>query len=395
MVNTKLLEDILEHVKDKDRNEHSLDIKQTSTALLKRELDVLGIKYAPTVVNGIRRTKIFDGDLEVRKHRRSYYHNNSMFGMAITTDKFITEKFLKLSNIPTSNSILLHEKDIEKARKHIQDGKKRYVVKPIDLMQGRGVYTDVTTKNLEEVWHRCFALQKRYKVKNPRVLIQDYIEGYEVRVVVTEGKAMSATIRTPAYVIGNGHDTIETLIKQKNESRSQNGFFAKKLIKVNRRVTNYLDLQNLSMESVVEDGKIIVLNPVSNLVNGGENIVITDLVKKEILKLAEDGVTAIPGCQTAGVDIILNDLNDTEAVILEINSRPAFQLNYFPYIGEPQHPFQYIFRSFILEKRVLEDRLDIDQMSRDDIQLMAERYKALHKKQKALEKVIENLTRLK
>ncbi|MFC3900417.1 ATP-grasp domain-containing protein [Aliicoccus persicus] len=392
MGNTKLLEDILERVKDKERNDYSLDISQTSTALLKRELDTLGIKYEPTVVRGIRRTKIFDGDLEIRKHRRSYYHNNSMYGMAITTDKFITEKFLKLSNIPTSNSILLREGDIDQALKHIVDGRNRYVVKPLDLMQGRGVHTDVTPENLDEVWKRCFALQKRLKVKTPRVLVQDYIEGFEVRVVVAEGKAMSATIRTPAYVIGNGQDTIEHLINQKNEVRSKNGFFANKLIKVNRRMTNHLKRQNLNMKSVIEDGKLIVLNPVSNLVNGGENIVITDLIKKEILELAEAGVTAIPGCQTAGVDIILNDLNDTEAVILEINSRPAFQLNYFPYIGEPQNPFNYIFRSLILEKRVLEDRLDIDQMSREDIQLMAERYKALHKKQKALENVIKNLT---
>lgn len=146
------------------------------------------------------------------------------------------------------------------------------------------------------------------------------------------------------------------------------------------------------MDTVLEAERLVVLNPVSNLVNGGENIVITDYVKKEILELAEAGVAAMPGIQTAGVDVLLNDLNDTRAVILEINKAPAFQLNYYPYIGEPQYPLQYIFKSLILEDRVLNDRLRYNELSEEDFQLMTERYKALYQKQKSLEKIIKNLS---
>lgn len=89
-------------------------------------------------------------------------------------------------------------------------------------MNGIGVFTDVNSENLDKVWDECFAIQKKRDVKDPRILVQDYIEGYEVRVIVTEGKSLSATIRTPAYVIGDGQNTIENLISTKNEKRKQN-----------------------------------------------------------------------------------------------------------------------------------------------------------------------------
>ncbi|HJE19778.1 MAG TPA: ATP-grasp domain-containing protein [Aliicoccus persicus] len=390
--NTKLLEDVLLHVNKEDRNEYGLNITLDLYEVLKQELNVIGVKYEPFVYKGRNRLKIFDGDHEVKTYQKNVYQNNSEFGFKISNDKFLTEKYLKLANIPTSNSILLRESEIDIAHRHIEAGNKRYVVKPIALMNGIGVFTDVNLDNLNEVWDECFTIQKRRKVKAPRVLVQDYIEGYEVRVIVTEGKALSATIRTPAYVIGDGQKTIQDLINNKNEKRKQNGFFANKLIKLNDQLTDFLASQGLSMDTVLESERLVVLNPVSNLVNGGENIVITDFVKKEILELAEAGVAAMPGIQTAGVDILLNDLNDTEAVILEINKAPAFQLNYYPYIGEPQYPLQYIFKSLILEDRILSGRLKFDEITREDHQLMIERYKALYEKQKSLEKIIKNLS---
>lgn len=390
--NTKLLEDVLIRVKKEERNEYGLNISLDLYEVLKQELKEIGVRYEPFVYKGRNRLKIFDGDHEVKIYQKNVYQNNSNFGFTISNDKFLTEKYLKLANIPTSNSVLLHEDEIDIAREHIEVGNKRYVVKPIDLMNGIGVFTDVNTNNLDVVWDKCFTIQKRRKVKKPRVLLQDYIEGYEVRVIVTEGKALSATIRTPAYVIGDGQNTIENLINTKNEKRKQNGFFANKLIKFNDQLTDFLASQGLNMETVLEAERLVVLNPVSNLVNGGENIVITDYVKKEILELAEAGVAAMPGIQTAGVDVLLNDLNDTKAVILEINKAPAFQLNYYPYIGEPQHPLQYIFKSLILEDRVLNDRLRYNELSEEDFQLMTERYKALYQKQKSLEEIIKNLS---
>lgn len=127
------------------------------------------------------------------------------------------------------------------------------------------------------------------------------------------------------------------------------------------------------------------------MVNGGENIVVTDFINENIMKLAENAVASIPGIQTAGVDVIINSFDDAEGNILEINKAPAFQLNYYPCIGEPQAPLKYIFRSLVMENRILDDRLTIDDIDDTTFTLLTERYKTLFKKQKQLEKIIDNI----
>src|SRR5699024_9776831 len=116
-----------------------------------------------------------------------------------------------------------------------------------------------------------------------------------------------------------------------------------------------------------------------------------DFIHENIMRLAEDAVASIPGIQTAGVDVMINTLDDTEGYILEINKAPAFQLNYYPYIGKPQEPLKYIFTSLIIENRVLNDKLTLNDIDETSFALLNERYKALFKKQKRLEAIIKNL----
>src|SRR5699024_10641130 len=200
-------------------------------------------------------------------------------------------------------------------------------------------------------------IQGKYNIDKPQVILQEMIPGFEIRIIVTEGKALSATLRTPAYVIGDSESTIEELIADKNKKKNENGFLFNKKIKINDNLIKYLKEKNLSLKSVLGHEQLCVLNPVTNLVNGGENIVVTDFINENIMKLAENAVASIPGIQTAGVDVIINSFDDAEGNILEINKAPAFQLNYYPYIGEPQAPLKYIFRSLVMENRILDDRL--------------------------------------
>src|SRR5699024_2477986 len=125
------------------------------------------------------RLKIFYTKDDYFKYSKNFYNNNSMFGFKISNDKMLTEKFLKLANVPTTNSIKLSANQFEKGMEYLVDNPSPKVVKPINLANGRGVFVDVTTDNFREVWEQCVSIQKQRKVKYPKVLIQDMVTGLD------------------------------------------------------------------------------------------------------------------------------------------------------------------------------------------------------------------------
>lgn len=387
----KVLSNILKLVLNKSKNRYDRSISLDLLEIAKSDLNDLNIKYEPFLYRSKERLKIYDNQAFVKTYVKNFYHNNSKFGFKVSNDKMLTEKYLKFAEIPTTSSIILEENQLEQARLHIKNSEKSFVIKPVNLSGGAGVFVNVTLEDISYYWQQCIEIQQKYKVNNPQVILQEMIDGFEVRVIVTEGKALSATLRTPAYVIGDNQNTIEELIIEKNKIKHENGFMFNKKIKINNNLIKFLNEKNLSLQSVLEDEQLCILNPITNLVYGGENIVVTDFVSEEIMRLAENAVASIPGIQTAGVDVMINSLDDKEGYILEVNKAPAFQLNYYPYIGKPQAPLKYIFSSLILEDRILKDRLTIDEIDETSFSLITERYKALYNKQKQLEKIIENL----
>lgn len=386
----KVLSSILKNFSTMPINHHNKSISLDLLEVAKSDLNDLNIKYESFIYRDKERLKIYDKQKYVKTYVKNFYHNNSKFGFKVSNDKMLTEKYLKLAEIPTTNSIILEGDQLTWAISHIGKSEKSFVIKPVSLSGGAGVFVNVTLKNIGYYWKQCIEIQRKYKVDNPQVILQEMIQGFEIRVIVTEGKALSATLRTPAYVIGDDKSTIEKLIVEKNKQKHENGFLFNKKIKINDNLIKYLHEKDLSLQSVIEKDQLCILNPITNLVYGGENIVVTDFIRQEIMQLAESAVASIPGIQTAGVDVMINSLEDEEGYILEVNKAPAFQLNYYPFIGEPQAPLKYIFSSLILENKILDDRLTKDDLDDTTFNLMAERYKALYKKQKQLEKIIAN-----
>src|SRR5699024_3663470 len=390
-MNEKILSEILSKVSTLPKNDYGTDITQDLFEVTKNELNELEIKFEPYIYKQKERLKIFYTKDDYFKYSKNFYNNNSMFGFKISNDKMLTEKFLKLANVPTTNSIKLSANQFEKGMEYLVDNPSPKVVKPINLSNGRGVFVDVTTDNFREVWEQCVSIQKQRKVKYPKVLIQDMVTGFEVRVIVVEGKVLSATLRTPPYVIGDGNNTIADLINEKNKIRSSNEYFRNKDLKQDEKVIDYLSSKQQNLDTVLKENELCITYPISNLVNGGENIVVTHLLNDKILKTAQDAVIAIPGIHTAGVDVLIDSLETDTPTILEVNKAPALQLNYYPYIGEPQSPLKYIFSSLVLEQKIINNQLDINNLNEFEFNILINRYKYLFRKQKTLSTIIGNI----
>lgn len=378
-----ILKDFFDRFDSQKRNEYPRNIPTDLLEITKDELNNLRVKYESYQAGGAERLRIYDkGDILYKRFTKNFYPNNARIAFKIANDKFLTEQFLSMAKIKTTNSRLYKKEQYEEAVKYINDKNVPLVVKPLNLMAGIGVFMNVDKSNFEYAWGECFNIQNKYNLEEQFILVQDQIKGFEVRVIVTEGKLMSATVRVPAFVKGDGNYTIEELIKIKNIERKKHAYLAKSRIKINQTLEKILEHKGKTLKDILAKDEFCILYPQSNMAHGGENYEVTDLIHENVKKQALDSVTAIPGLHTSGVDIIIENFDSTEGTIIEVNKAPAFQLNYYPLIGTPQRPLKYTFKSMILESRVLRGRLSMIDLDEEEFEMLNERFRFLYNKQK-------------
>lgn len=152
------------------------------------------------------------------------------------------------------------------------------ILKPNSGSQGKGVSKVFTRREFFR------AIRSIFKVDRV-ALVQRVVSGKDYRVVVLDGKIISAYQRIPLNVVGNGRQSILTLLRIK-----QRKFIASsrdtKLKPFDVRIAECLRRQGLSLKSVPETGKRVYLLDNANLSSGGESVDVTAHIHPNFAKLA-------------------------------------------------------------------------------------------------------------
>ncbi|SOC41185.1 acylphosphatase [Salinicoccus kekensis] len=252
----------------------------------------------------------------------------------ICDNKEITKQYLRSAEVPvpvpegkvfdetyTDEDILAFAKTMELP----------IVFKPTDGNAGNGVFANI--ESLDELEEIIPYVREELEFKE--VMVEDYIPGREYRVFVIDDHVLGAMIRRPASVLGDGESTIKELIHQANEVRMTNPHLTSRLIKVDREIRSILKRKGFKLSTVPGDGERIYLREKSNLSKGGDAIDVTDKLTDNLKTIARNVGKAIPGLKHYGVDMIVDEKNDT-GVILEVNTRPGFGGHLFPMEGKPR-----------------------------------------------------------
>ena len=204
------------------------------------------------------------------------------------------------------------------------------VIKPLYGSLGKGVMVDVSKDRFEINWNET----AKFLSRDPNVMVQDYLEGFEARALVIEGKLVSVVVRTPPFIKGDGIHTVDELIDLSNEEKKKCDMRKNLLIKRSTLLTEYMTSKNIDLNSVPKANEYILLGSVSNVSNGGELLNITDLVSNEIKEIALNAIGAVHGMYTGGVDIMMKDFEDKEPVVIEVNAFPVLSISSFPTNGD-------------------------------------------------------------
>lgn len=254
----------------------------------------------------------------------------SNIAVEIACDKEETKDLLEQAEIPVpKGEIIRSEEGLESALRRIDFP---IVIKPIDGNHGRGITTNITTKeNAIIAFHAA-------KDVSRSVIIEKYITGDDYRVLVINYKLVAAALRTPARVIGDGTSTIEQLIEEVNK-HPKRGYGHEKVltyITVDDMTLTILKNKKLKLKSILKKGEILNLKDTANLSTGGTSEDVTDLVHPYNVFMCER-IARIIGLDICGIDIMTSTLTeplpDTKGAVIEVNAGPGFRMHLDPAEG--------------------------------------------------------------
>jgi cyanophycin synthetase len=258
----------------------------------------------------------------------------SSIAVDIACNKEQTKRMLDLASIPVANGgICVDEVDLEATIKKIGYP---IVIKPLDGNHGKGASINVVT------WEDAVSGLAYAQKYSRRVIVEKFITGFDFRVLVIDNKLVAAAKREPAHVVGNGKDTIQTLIEETNKD-PRRGYGHENVltqIDVDRDTLDLLEKLNYTVDSVPKNGEIVYLKSTANLSTGGTSIDVTDMMHPENIFLCER-ISRVIGLDVCGVDIMAENLTqplkENGGCILEVNAAPGFRMHLAPSEGLPRN----------------------------------------------------------
>lgn len=207
----------------------------------------------------------------------------------------------------------------EKA-KVLLDRYERLVVKPADSSLSRGI-----TLNIADYDGLKVAIQTA-KAVSPNILIQEQVEGEEVRFAVLNGSVVAALLRQTPRIVGDGVTTVKELIRRENKARKKLTF---KYISYPQLTAAIIPEHFLTDASVLPAGEVLELSRATMIKNGCSVYNILPQVHPGYLSIVQT-LAAVLEPSFMVVDLFLKDYKTAPAPgnhwFIEFNASPVLKL---------------------------------------------------------------------
>lgn len=232
--------------------------------------------------------------------------------MSRCDDKALTRRLLEREGLSVPDQAVAKD---ETAVRRFLEKHERIVVKPARGEQGRGVYVDI--RELAPAMAAVAELQEQTDL----VLLEQFVQGQDLRIIVIDGEAVAAAVRRPAEVEGDGKLTVEALIEKQSRRRAA-ATGGESHIPLDAETERCLAAEGVSRETVLPEGRRLAVRKTANLHTGGTIHDVTDVLHP---RLAEAAVKAaeVLHMPVVGFDFMVEAPDKPTYHIIEANERPG------------------------------------------------------------------------
>jgi D-alanine-D-alanine ligase-like ATP-grasp enzyme len=257
----------------------------------------------------------------------------------IVKDKFQTDQFLKEYGYPTVPSRLFYSENFRSLYTVHYDGLEDalsygtslgfpLIVKPNNGLHGNHVHKVNDEKQLKR------AILKTFRSYD-KVLVQQFAEGHDYRIIVYRNNFISAYRRIPLTLTGDGKRSILTMLEDKiveAEQENRSIHFDLDTIKI------VLKRKKMRLNTVLKEGQSVRLLDNANLSTGGTAEDVTNEIHSDYIDAAIKASQDLH-LNLSGVDLMIQgDITkkpeDNHWFFLELNGSPGF--DWYSRIGKEQ-----------------------------------------------------------
>lgn len=313
------------------------------------------------LVSALRRRKIKVQNVD-SKHRNFIYSGDVIGGMdrmvttlvsdlarRLCTDKWRSKQLFELRGLPVPAGREFGVEEFDAAVAHLGSMEGPAVLKPVAARSGNGITLGIrSAAQLEKAWDHAGQARLSAAQYSQTLLLEEFCEGLDVRVFVVGEQAVSVLVRVPPYLRGDGRSTVGELLEASARLRSRH-----------RHLTSHgpqlsageLDALGLSLESVPQEGRLLLLREQANIRDGGLPVDVTEETADAVKELAVEALWAVPGLNAGAVDLLVPALGGPEgAVVLEANAGANIMPHRYPAYGRPRAVAEKIAEQVLLKK---------------------------------------------
>jgi cyanophycin synthetase len=270
---------------------------------------------------GVRQRRIWTAETD----------RTSAIAEGISRDKDLTKSLLSACGVPVPEGRVVDSP--ADAWEAAEDIGLPVVVKPSDANHGRGVSTELMTREeVEAAFHLADA-------EGSEVMVERFIRGDEHRLLVVGGKLAAAARGESVWLVADGHSTVRQLVDTLINTDPRRGAgeeFPLDVILLNENspATFELKRQGLTPDSVPPQGKRVLIQR-----NGNVAIDVTDEVHPDVAATVALAARVV-GLDIAGIDLVAQDISrplaEQGGAIVEINAGPSLLMHLKPERGQPR-----------------------------------------------------------
>ncbi|HYW15118.1 MAG TPA: cyanophycin synthetase [Allosphingosinicella sp.] len=270
-----------------------------------------------------------------QKIRASITGRTSLVATDLAGNKDMTKKLLDESGVPVPRGIVV--RDVEEAVRGARRLRFPLVTKPLDGNHGRGVTIGI----MDEAQLRFGFSEALAQAKGRDVIVEQFFEGNDHRILVVGGKMVAVAERIPAQVAGDGISSIRQLIAEVNRDprRGEGHENVMTRIRIDAHVEEFLSRSGLTPESIPEADEVVPLRATANLSTGGTAVDRTNEIHPDNVEIARRAALII-GLDVCGVDFVCPDISrsvrETGGGVIEVNAAPGLRMHIDPSEGAPR-----------------------------------------------------------
>lgn len=247
----------------------------------------------------------------------------------ISRDKQLTRALLAEAGVPVPRGRLVD--GVDDAWAAACDIGLPVVVKPSDGNHGRGVFTNLGTRDeIEAAWRVAVD-------EGSGVIVERFVPGAEHRLLVVGRQVVAAARGEPAWVTGDGAASVEALVESQlntDPRRGRTEDHPLNPVRIDSAARLELARQGLEPHSVPEAGRAVLVQR-----HGNVAFDVTDRVHPDVAHAACLAARVV-GLDVAGIDLVAEDVSrplaEQAGAIVEVNAGPGLLMHLRPAGGQPR-----------------------------------------------------------